>query len=436
MKSSSLSSLKAAQLLYVSRITGVPQSGPKLSLVRRIRRAILQCQVPIPRNNGRPSGGLCNSEREYASGMNILSIDVGIRNLGVAHFVVSNVNDGDIVNARPILNAWYRVRVSDIDVSSDANVDLDLDTASSQGEQLDDAGEGSQPLEMSESMSEQRIAEAEDHDNKRTKRKIGKRKGNFSFTLPAYAARAYAVLDSLLEKHQPTHVLIERQRFRSVGSSAVQEWTLRVGIFEAMLHATLHTYRKRELLRNQSSQEHQSPAATPLVFVVEPQRVLRYWRLVTGSTTLGKSEKGIIAYPEKLSPDHVKRTKVDLVAKWLRDNMEAEAYTAHHEDEYRGQSADDEEVKIPMRVSKNREIREMVDAYLDRLTDGIKTVRGKRTRGNGKITSRPEGVDKLDDLADCVLQGVAWWEWQVNRYRIKDGVDSSVLREADAFSSV
>ena len=382
-----LSSLKTIHLLHISRITGVPQRGPKPCLARRIERAILQCQLPgvylDTRNNGVHNNTRANADDTR---MSILSVDMGVQNLGIAHFeVLSSSNDVVNNNVKPILDAWYRIRVSDIDVSNDANVGLDLDSTFCQ--------EGERSKKAAEETTQQ-----DDTAAKNKKKKGQRKKDTLPFTAPAYAARAYRVLNSLLEKHQPTHVLIERQRFRSGGSAAVQEWTLRVGMFEAMLHATLHTYRKRELLRlSESHDDAKPPVVAPLVFAVEPQRIVKYWRLVMGSSVFEEGTKDALGgrpSPEKLSPADVKKAHVNLVAKWLLDLADG----------------DDKANDAHMRVSGNKEMREMVHAYLDRHR-GIKKTEAK-------------SVDKLDDLADCVLQGVAWWEWQVNKYRIaRDGLD-------------
>ncbi|OLL23235.1 Cruciform cutting endonuclease 1, mitochondrial [Neolecta irregularis DAH-3] len=51
---------------------------------------------------------------------------------------------------------------------------------------------------------------------------------------------AYQICKTLVSM-RPDHVLIERQRHRTGGASAILEWTIRVNTFEAMIHAILHT---------------------------------------------------------------------------------------------------------------------------------------------------------------------------------------------------
>ena len=53
----------------------------------------------------------------------------------------------------------------------------------------------------------------------------------------------------------------------------------------------------------------------------------------------------------------------------------------------------------------------------------------KRNRGKKK---GEEGIGKLDDLADCLLQGMAWIKWEENRIAIvKKGPE--VLDELESF---
>src|SRR5579859_7028306 len=48
--------------------------------------------------------------------------------------------------------------------------------------------------------------------------------GTESFEPIEYAAKAYSLMKSSLEKYDPHTILIERQRYRSAGGAAIQEW--------------------------------------------------------------------------------------------------------------------------------------------------------------------------------------------------------------------
>ncbi|KAF7585076.1 hypothetical protein BBP40_000908, partial [Aspergillus hancockii] len=121
-------------------------------------------------------------------------------------------------------------------------------------------------------------------------------KGSFS---PAfYSQQAYTLINTLLATYQPTHILIERQRFRTGGGSAVQEWTLKVGVFEGMLYAVLYALK----------QERSGAGSAPVVLGVEPQRVARFWSESGADRVGGKV---------KTSAKEGKRVKIDLVGGWL-----------------------------------------------------------------------------------------------------------------------
>ena len=62
-----------------------------------------------------------------------------------------------------------------------------------------------------------------------------------SFEPLEYAQKAYSLMHSALQSYRPHTILIERQRYRSAGGAAIQEWTVRVNMLESMFHATLHT---------------------------------------------------------------------------------------------------------------------------------------------------------------------------------------------------
>ncbi|KAF4188940.1 hypothetical protein CNMCM8694_004389 [Aspergillus lentulus] len=187
-----LNSLKATQLQRIAQATGIQSSGTKACLIARLKEELPQ---PDPENQMRTCKSTSSSTR--TSGMSILSIDMGIQNLAYAHLLVPRDSNSAATAAAPgvvKLNAWRRLAVSD--------ALLDPDSRSSPG-----------------STSKQQ------------------KKEKHTFSPSEYARTAYALVTGLLHAYRPSHVLIERQRFRSGGGSAVQEWTLRVGVFEGMLYA-------------------------------------------------------------------------------------------------------------------------------------------------------------------------------------------------------
>ena len=88
-----------------------------------------------------------------------------------------------------------------------------------------------------------------------------------AFTPSGLSKVAYEVVTGLLQ-HEPDVILIERQRFRSGGQAAVQEWTVRVNMLESMLWACLHTLHETK------------PAGTvdfPVVHAINPASVANFW---------------------------------------------------------------------------------------------------------------------------------------------------------------
>ncbi|KAK5077257.1 hypothetical protein LTR64_005264 [Lithohypha guttulata] len=161
---------------------------------------------------------------------------------------------------------------------------------------------------------------------------------------------------------KPTHILIERQRFRSGGHSAVQEWSLRVGMLESMLHATFRTLVEEKLLLGTTVEQ------------VLPMRVNKFWFTDEDVPATGKAAKV---------------AKIALVNDMLKSVGAKTASFSLHED-----------------------VRNTVDGF------GAK---GSRAAGSKKAPT----LEKLDDMSDALLQGLAWLRWQENRNRlVTHGVDA------------
>ena len=261
------------------------------------------------------------------SPLRILSIDMGIRNLAYCILDVpkSNTNTKNL----PSIRAWHRLSVS---------------TTPEITEKAEDGIE---------------VAPVKEQFNPAT-----------------LSAAAYTLLRKRLLLENPTHVLIERQRFRSMGSRNILEWTLRVNMFESILYAVLCTLKGEGIWKGE-------------VLPIAPGKVGPFWvgdekeEVPVGSKKLRTSKSAKIRN---------KGAKIDLVRSWL----EAEEMVG----------MGNEEVENVARRYK---------AKWDRSPGGK-----KRVEGNVE-----EKMGKLDDLADCLLQGMAWVQWEDNkRMALKHGIDA------------
>ncbi|TLS22976.1 uncharacterized protein PpBr36_06365 [Pyricularia pennisetigena] len=158
----------------------------------------------------------------------------------------------------------------------------------------------------------------------------------------------------------PTHILIEQQRYRSAGAAAVQEWTLRVNALEAMLHAILTAMRSLELWKGE-------------VTAVDPTKAAPFFFDETGRV------------PSK----QLKKMKIDLLGEWISTR-----------------GADLLELGSP-------QVKKLAASFLEhwKPVKGARRVKSKATEGNGE-----EHFKKLDDLTDCIIQGAAWASWQQTRH--------------------
>lgn len=374
-----LAPLKVAQLQRIARATGIQSSGTKSVLAARVEAALCQ-QLSIP------------SQKKDSDDWSVLSIDMGIQNLAFAHLRVPRASAAR-APSRPVLTAWYRLKVSEIG-------DLDLQSAGA------DTGAKIDSIDVSElvAVSESEVESTTSAHTVTTKPAAGLKE---SFSPDLYAAAAYVLITSLLSAYKPTHILIERQRFRSGGGSAVQEWTLRVGVLEGMLYAVLHALRH----------ERGSELAGIEVQGIEPKRVVGYWEGLD-SDTARNSEEGV--KKGRVSAREVKKAKIDLVGRWLSASIETDV-SAVEDTQRELELGAAGEAKICLEADRPA-VHDLAGAYLRKW-------RGEGTRKKRLFTAGSTSeVGKLDDLADCLLQGVTWVEWQVMRERLaREGLEAVEL---------
>lgn len=273
--------------------------------------------------------------------MRILSIDMGIRNL--AYCVLDVPADSSLPN----LVAWQRIAVSSAPVPN--------------------------------------------NDKSELASKVEKE----SFEPPVLSAAAFKLLRKTLLPHNPTHILIERQRFRSMGSPNILEWTVRVNMLESMIYAILLTLREEG-------------AWNGTVVPIAPGKVGPFW--LEGEVTtaaLQEAETGgsspTVAKTKtrnaKLAKALNKGAKVDLVRNWLA-------------------------IGNRVRVDSPG-VETLVKAYLDKWDKKPGGVKGKRPAKDAVATI--EKMGKLDDLADSLLQGMAFIQWEENKRAAREEGISSLL---------
>ncbi|KAI1388683.1 Ydc2-catalyt-domain-containing protein [Hypoxylon trugodes] len=210
---------------------------------------------------------------------------------------------------------------------------------------------------------------------------------------------------------KPTHILIERQRWRSAGGAAVQEWTLRVNTLEAMLHASLRTLQELGYWGG-------------VIASVAPDRVTRFWpaapltsvlRGKHGGSEGRRSGEGVVVGEGKSkgrggSRQNSKKHKIGVLKNWLARE-------------------DGSEVILPA----NQETEDAVKQFRSKLTP----TRGRKSKTADEGLVTDAGSRKLDDLTDSLLQGVAWLKWEENKKLLlsAEGIekllDSNLLDEQE-----
>ena len=403
-----LSALKSTQLKSLAAALGTRSSGTKAVLIEQLRDHLLlgredshnvDVDVETHDKKTKSNGSLIGLPWD------IISIDMGIRNLAYCHLSLPSgwpsPSKGKREITRPIIKQWDRIAVSSRKVQDQHPRSVDLN--------------------------------AENHDISSPAATTTKE----SFEPLAYSSHAYNLIARLLNlpasssasgpsKNLSTAtILIERQRFRSMGASAVLEWTLRVNMFEAMLYAVLQTLRRTGVWTGQ-------------VHPIVPGRVGGFWlgdeegvgknddsdragesseMEVSGDGATVTSGKGSKSKKQERRSDNAKvntkLAKIRVVESWLE--------SWRHNTQTNRSSPSDHFFDIEAPAS-NTALR-----FLEKRQGN-----GGRRKNLKKIEHRDDeesngdndagGVvtrmGKLDDLADCLMQGMAWVKWEENRRRL------------------
>ncbi|KAK1761214.1 mitochondrial cruciform cutting endonuclease 1 [Echria macrotheca] len=225
--------------------------------------------------------------------------------------------------------------------------------------------------------------------------------GSPDFSPGIMAQRATELVHDRLLPLRPTHILIERQRWRTAGRPSVQEWTIRVNTLEAMLYGIFATLQARGLWDGK-------------VIPIPPARVVRY---LIGDGGMGRDlfsrRKTPLLLEERISTGP--------------ETPEVDPVTSSRGRKPTSADAKIEKIRLLQEVLNRGDAIGFItpEADIGRLQfsneAGAKPSGKKSTKkaaegvtGVGQEAGNVSRLTKRDDLSDCLFQGVTWLEWQDN----------------------
>ncbi|KAF2625307.1 ribonuclease H-like protein [Macroventuria anomochaeta] len=246
------------------------------------------------------------------------------------------------------------------------------------------------------------------------------------FTPSVLSKTAYRLITEEVLSVNPDIILIEKQRWRSGGGSAVQQWTVRVNTLEAMLWAILETLKMTRQSRYQTGKFVAKQDFH--VRAVDPKRVGQYW-LGQHARALGERDEDALAInvaglsKGAKEPEDAEEEETGKIAKKpSRGKAEKSAKIAI----LRLWLADDTMSTVPSTPSSMPHITFGIgpDAASTRqaLLPKVKR-RNKGSKAATKDAGQVENISvteikKLDDITDCFLQAAAWIAWESNRLQL------------------
>ncbi len=379
-----LSSLKLNQLKTLCLHCGLPTSGIKKILLNNIIQEIHYTNFFFSKLKLKPkkSPSITSSTNNY----NVISIDMGIRNLALCQTQVSwssslNFNSNSKTNnlppikpIKPIITKWFKLDISKQLLSTPSLTSINQDS------------------------------------------------------LRNLSLLSYNIINQICFTNNnsiPNFIIFERQRFRSGGGMNVQEWTILVNTFAAMLRAVLTT-----LEQDTKSKKN---TIIPRVFEVNPKRMTGYWlssldlneqMQITNKNTDKKTDKET-KKQRKPSTTNSKRLKIDIVNKWCskaiqQQNKSSSAFKFHddlllNDIKFKTNKNGDEKITSNF-LYKLLPVPE-TSSWFPIGSESSSIIYDKETNDdiNDKTLEAPK---KSDDLADSLLQNLAWIQWIQNRRTI------------------
>jgi cruciform cutting endonuclease 1 len=246
------------------------------------------------------------------------------------------------------------------------------------------------------------------------------------FSPMSLSKTAYKLVREVLLPYAPDTILIERQRFRSGGGSAVQEWTVRVNMFESMIWAVLNTLKSEGF----TAQKSKGLLETQQISDVSPMRVASFW--IGDAANKAANATGAVGAKKKGRTKVEKKEKVDLVQQWISSASNAVESKTAVSVTFRDDAARTRDAFMASRNNINRK---------DAAPQKIKEAKSKKGAASVvipiiELPQTPDeatkeifqeeplpSIGKLDDLADCLLQAGAWTQWEKNRRVLREMIE-------------
>lgn len=213
--------------------------------------------------------------------------------------------------------------------------------------------------------------------------------GEHSTDPELYSKISYKLVEEIIFNcaySAPDIVLIERQRARTGGSSNILEWVFRVNMLESMLHSLIYAKRMNEGLLDGTT-----------VFSTSAQRMGSFWDPTHTELSKGSKKAKPITTLPKTQAD-TKGFRLKLVEQWL---IQHEKNPANRRLSFPGK-LDLPPIEDKKRTNTSKWIYELVS------TNPAFGLTSRNINGSKK----DKAVEKGDDLADCLLHGFTWLEWE------------------------
>ncbi|KAI7822184.1 mitochondrial resolvase Ydc2 [Gamsiella multidivaricata] len=316
----------------------------------------------------------------------IVSIDVGIRNLAW----VELSRDGEILrwSVEDLLGPIDENHHDHRDETEDCDGSLKV---SAQGEQA--SGDNAPPIKTIKATR-----------GKGAKVKV--KAPALPFDSRSVALRLDKVMHKIVDSEALEGVIVEQQRFRTAGMHSVLDATFRCGVLEGMIHVWLAVW-QQALKKRQQQQEKIAEMTAGAAGKEQDQ-------------TKDVKENEDVVFVESVSPR--------AVASWWGIGAAAKTQTITKSNSDALDASNTSEVNdAGGRASKTRgyhtkkgQSRNMVDQWIRNSDNDLITPMGEGDRigARFRLRCRTEVRDwygqekKRDDLSDCLLQAISWYEWR------------------------